>query len=354
MRYAAGSKDLFATGSSVLLILLLSSPGFSLPGPLPGMEFVEIPAGTFMKRCLVTESDSVIFRGTQVQVDAFEMMTTEVTQEQWQMIMGTSIYDLMGDIDPPAVGPEYPVYAVNLYDCWYFIELLNELDTVYTYRLPFRFEWEYACRAGTSTLFFWGDDSHQTINDFCWYKANSGMAPNPVGRKLSNQWGLYDMAGNVMEWCDVEPRLLFDPETGDSLRRYPVRGGSWHTGSGRCSSRSITGTEIHSRSTDTGFRLIREEIIVPYNPTEEQRLSLRSRYLCSSIGESLSRSGVGSALHSTSAGGKWYRSRTNRAQGDPVRGEVLRHPAVADGLVVDQKQISCFMHLRDVRDEVIM
>ena len=93
-----------------------------------------------------------------------------------------------------------------------FCEWLSEKENA-VYRLPTHAEWEYACRAGGSTEYYWGD---KKIDQFAWYKSNSGGRTHPVGRKLPNGFGLYDMSGNVAEWCSVSRLMWF------------TRGGSWN------------------------------------------------------------------------------------------------------------------------------
>lgn len=100
------------------------------------------------------------------------------------------------------MGNNYPVYSVSWDDCQEFIDNLNEIDTSYTYHLPSKSEWEYACKAGTATRFFWGDcDSDSVIVQYCWYSPISHYDIKPVAGKEPNPWGLYDICGNVWEWC---------------------------------------------------------------------------------------------------------------------------------------------------------
>jgi formylglycine-generating enzyme required for sulfatase activity len=108
------------------------------------------------------------------------------------------------------------------------------------YRLPTEAEWEYACRAWTSTQFYYGDDPGYTnLTNYAWYSANSGNTTQPVGLKLPNQWGLYDMAGNVFEWCQdwygpYPGGSVTDPQGPDSGSARVLRGGSWFNAANYC------------------------------------------------------------------------------------------------------------------------
>ena len=190
---SAAQIDLLAPDPE--LVWTLPAPGISLPDD---MEFVSIPAGSFMMGSPSSESDR---DGDEehhsVSVRSFELMTTEVTQGIWKVVMGDNPAQEYG------MGDAYPVYNVSWNDCQDFIDALNDMDPSYTYRLPTEAEWEYACRAGTTTAYYWGSSMN---NSYCWYTDNSNGRTHPVGQKQPNAWGLYDMTGNVWECARIYTR----------------------------------------------------------------------------------------------------------------------------------------------------
>jgi formylglycine-generating enzyme required for sulfatase activity len=205
--------------------------------------------------------------------DDFYLGETEVTQGQWEAVMGSNPAQDFGE------GNDYPVYDVSWEDCQAFIAALNALGQG-TFRLPSEAEWEYACRAGSTTRFNFGDslgcadncencDAAKTIfvesrADSMWYCGNSGGNSHPVRQRFPNFFGLFDMAGNVYEWCqDIyhtdytgAPTDGSAWESGGELDRV-LRGGAWGSSAGICRSAGRLRLIPASRGFSNGFRLAR-------------------------------------------------------------------------------------------------
>jgi formylglycine-generating enzyme required for sulfatase activity len=144
-----------------------------------------------------------------------------VTQARWEAVMGNNPSYRKGN-------PSHPVDQVSWVDVQAFLYTLNEREGSGRYRLPTEAQWEYACRGGTKTPRY-----HPDVNAIAWYSENSNGSTQPVGQKVPNAWGLYDMLGNVYEWCLGVRRVytagaVIDPMglTGAGAYRV-VRGGSW-------------------------------------------------------------------------------------------------------------------------------
>ena len=238
-----------------------------------GMAFVLIPAGMFTmgspigevhREASETPHPVTITR-------PFYMQTTEVTVDEWRAVMGRRFFARKkgsGDM---------PVVKVSWYDCKKFIRKLNSKTGDY-YALPTEAQWEYAARAGSTTAYFWGDqiDCTQAMfaNNTMKYNACVSVnrsstldpdGPAPVKRYSPNAWGLFDMHGNVWEWCeDLFARYnvvsVVDPCETEAGKDRVRRGGSWF-GPGY-SSRSANRAFGHpmSRLQNTGFRLV---IVLP-------------------------------------------------------------------------------------------
>ncbi len=175
----------------------------------------------------------------------------EVTQVQWEAVMGDnpSYYD----------GANRPVERVSWTDIQSFESALGNV-----LRLPSESEWEYACRAGTQTRFYWGDDPNYTeIDNYAVYGGNDNGGTEEVGTKHPNSWGLYDMSGNVNEWCEdwigAYPFGSVTDPRGPSSGSFRVwRGGDYYYNAQYCRSASRGFVGPSSRGSNLGFRLVRD------------------------------------------------------------------------------------------------
>lgn len=238
------------------------------------MELVLIPEGKFnMGQPTWAGRISPLHQSPQHEVHIaynYYMGKYEVTKAQWQAVMGTSPWlrqkEVLDDPNSPAV-------YISWNDTQAFIQALNNLGQG-VFRLPTEAEWEYACRAGTTTSFYWGNDPGNTLaGDYAWYRSNTSdnLYAHPVGLKLPNAWGLYDMIGNVWEYCEDSYSTSYVNSLGDGSAWviYPrsspriMRGGSW---SGAVvGSDDRTGSWPFSRVSLQGFRVVMNQrnLIVP-------------------------------------------------------------------------------------------
>ena len=201
-------------------------------GPGVTMELLLIRPGKFMMGSPDSEEGRAGDEGPQHEVtisQPFYMAATEVTQEQYEAVMGTNPSHFKGATNP--------VETVTWNDATEFCRRLSE-KTAKAVRLPTEAEWEYACQAGSKTRFCSGD-SDDDLAECAWYAGNSGGKTNPVGRKKPNAWGLYDMHGNVWEWCAdwygaYSSGAVTDPQGAASGGPRVLRGGSWDNEAGNC------------------------------------------------------------------------------------------------------------------------
>ena len=220
------------------------TPGETTTYTVNGVSFtmVAVEGGTFTMGATPEQGDDVYDDekpAHEVTLDGFSIGETEVTQELWQAVMGSNPSKFSGN--------KRPVEKVSWYDCQTFIEKLNEL-TGQTFRLPTEAEWEYAARGGNQSQGYKYAGSN-TIYDVAWYDVNSydkgssspDYGTHEVGTKQANELGLYDMSGNVWEWCQdcysssyYSESVVNNPQ-GPSSGSYRVcRGGSWRSNAGSC------------------------------------------------------------------------------------------------------------------------
>jgi sulfatase modifying factor 1 len=236
-----------------------------------GMTFVLIPAGKFRMGSPLNEPhrnrDEVQHLVTINQ--PFYIQSTEVTLKQWRTLMGAGLFG-------QHKGPDHiPVTRVSWYDAMEFIKKLNEQKQGF-YRLPTEAEWEYACRAGSITAYGWGDNidctramyGNNTQRDpqCVDYVKSRGLpvdSPGPVKSYQPNAWGLYDMSGNVWEWCGdgygkYSTQPVVDPVGPQSGSEKVRRGGSWFKYGFYCRSANRNYADPSDRYSTTGFRVVRE------------------------------------------------------------------------------------------------
>ena len=197
------------------------------------------------------EADNAERPAHNVTLRGFSIGESEVTQELWKVVMGNNpSYFKLGD--------KYPVEQVSYDDCKTFIRKLNEL-TGKTFRLPTEAEWEYAARGGRHSRgkVYAGSDNMSNVG---WYNANAGGTTHPVKNKGVNELGLYDMSGNVWEWCndwfgEYGYDDLTNPRGPSSGSTRILRGGSWYNGAWHCRVSFRSGEASSLRTYIVGFRL---------------------------------------------------------------------------------------------------
>jgi formylglycine-generating enzyme required for sulfatase activity len=231
-----------------------------------GMKLKEIRAGTFT---MGSPGNEVGRQDDEHQhkvtiSKSFYMQTTEVTQEQWRAVMATEPWKGRNHVKE---GPNYAASYVSWDDAVAYCKKLSEKESK-TYRLPTEAEWEYACRAGTESIWNFGDDE-KIFGDYAWYDKNAGdigeKYAHQVRQKKANAFGLYDMHGNVYEWChdyfeeDYYKQSPAQDPTGPVTGSFRVfRGGSWGGNTRYTRSAHRHGLDADYRGSNDGFRLVRE------------------------------------------------------------------------------------------------
>lgn len=218
-------------------------------------RFRLIGSGTFLMGSPETEEGRFRGEGPQHEVtisQPFWMADTPCTQSLWEAVMGENPSHFKG--------PNRPVENVNWIDVQVFLQRLNEIlpTTGSLFRLPTEAEWEYACRAGNQ------GPTYGDLDDIAWYLKNSGGETHPVAQKKPNAWGLYDMLGNVDEWCHdgmryYSPEAVTDPMGFLKDDDYPrvIRSGSCEDGARYVRAAFRDGDHPDNRYDILGFRIIR-------------------------------------------------------------------------------------------------
>jgi formylglycine-generating enzyme required for sulfatase activity len=234
---------------------------------LEALRLVEIPAGTFQMGSPKTEPNHQDNEGPQRQVTIdrpFQMGALHASQGAWEALMGSNPSRFQGD-------PALPVEQVSWNDICGpdgFLDRLNALTEGVrpagtAFRLPSEAEWEYACRAGTTTAYSFGDDP-AALADYGWISDNADGKTHPVGLKRPNAFGLYDLHGNVWEWCEDTWHDSYKgapkdgsawTKGGDAVRRV-LRGGCWNLNAWFACSAFRYWLGVSDRDFDVGFRVV--------------------------------------------------------------------------------------------------
>ncbi len=238
---------------------------------LAGIRMATIPGGSFQMGTADT-GDEWLAQSRPVRpvsVDSFQLSVTEITQEQFQRVMGRNPSLMRGD-------STRPVDQVSWIDAVEFCNKLSELAGLHPcysplsrechfpaggFRLPTEAEWEFACRAGTTTKYYFGD-SEQDLGHAGWYRDNSRGSTHPVAGLRPNRFGLFDMHGNVWEWCndwfgDYGDRDTLNPRGPNRSHSKVVRGGAWHYAANGCTSAYRHRAQPEFRLSFVGFRVAR-------------------------------------------------------------------------------------------------
>jgi len=247
-------KKLLISILAIIAVFTRCSPSEATTKPTFTIEMVYVQGGTFTMGCTSeqgSDCDADESPTHQVMVSTFYMSKYEITQKQWVEIMGSNPSYFKGD--------NLPVEQVSWEDVQDFIRKLN-LKTGKQYRLPTEAEWEYAARGGTKSKGYKYSGSN-TLSNVAWYDDNSGRETHPVGSKFPNELGLYDMSGNVWEWCgDWYGNYGSSAQTnpaGPSSGSYRVfRGGSWDFSAGGCRVTFRFSYYPGYRMSSIGFRLV--------------------------------------------------------------------------------------------------
>ena len=244
-----------------------------------GMKLVLIPKGKFTMGSPASEEDRYE-NETEHEVTIskdYYLGVTEVTQGQYEKVIGVNPSFWQKRVIRKSDSSMYPVEQVTWEDAVEFCKELSDLPEEKkagrVYRLPTEAEWEYACRAGSKSAYSFGE-STKSLGDYAWFDGNSDRT-HPVGEKKANAWGLYDMQGNVWEWCsdwyDEYPKGAVSDPTGPKQGSYRViRGGGWGYEAAFCRSAFRGRLDPSIRGHVLGFRLALSPSGIPQSPEADK------------------------------------------------------------------------------------
>ena len=239
-------------GANICFKVEVNSGKFTVRGV--SFEMVRVEGGTF-RMGATSEQGSDVWDNEKpvhsVTLSGYYIGKTEVTQALWKAVMGSNPSYFEGD--------NLPVEQVSWYDCQEFIHKLNAL-TGQHFRLPTEAEWEFACRGGNNSRGYYKYSGSNYIDIVAWYDGNSGKKTHSVATKSPNELGIYDMSGNVWEWCsdwfgNYSSGAQTNPAGPLSGSFRVCRGGSWRYDVGRCRSSNRNGIGPADRIDYLGFRL---------------------------------------------------------------------------------------------------
>ena len=238
-------------GANICFKVEVNSGRFMVNGV--SFEMVRVEGGTFRMGATSeqedeADSDEKPVHG--VTLSSYYIGKTEVTQALWQAVMGSNPSRFEGS--------DLPVECVSWNDCQEFIQKLNRL-TGRNFRLPTEAEWEFACRGGNNSRGYKYSGSNN-LGSVAWYEDNSGGQTHPVGTKAPNELGIFDMSGNVWEWCNdwygnYTSNSQTNPTGSQSGSRRVRRGGGWFYYAGRCRSSNRDNYNPSNRYINLGLRL---------------------------------------------------------------------------------------------------
>lgn len=233
----------------------LFTSGSNWTDPVTGMEFVFVKGGCYLMGDTFGDGDTDEKPVHEVCVDDFWIGKYPVTQRQWLSMMGNNPSNFKK-------GDNYPVEYVSYDDTQDFLKKLNS-KTSKNYRLPTEAEWEYAARSGGKKERWAGTSSESELGDYAWYNDNSGDSTNPVGQKMPNGLGVYDMSGNVLEWCSDRYGNQYYVSSPNANPQGPTfganrvfRGGSWYGEPRNVRVANRGGESRRYRFVNLGFRLV--------------------------------------------------------------------------------------------------